>query len=229
MPEYTLELRTVIDLEGRDNIGLNDYPIFDEQYRDALNNKIIEHFWNREIGMESVSMFRQQLRRKMHEIMPYWNQHYKATQIQFDPLKTMSIKSVSGSTGETNTTGEGNSDTTSTSKARAVGSTMPQVMLSGNGDYADSANDNVGETEATGTTSETQSTTSNGNVDTDTSGYQGSAAILIAEYRATFVNTDMDVINQLEPLFMGIWGTTDDYFERGFTGYGYYGFRGFAF
>lgn len=229
MADFTIELREVLDLE-KGNIGLDSYPIFDEEYRPILNDKIIEHFWNREIGMESISMFRQQLRRKMNEIMPYWNQHYEASRVKFDPLKTVSIKSLSGTEGTSTTTGEGETSSQSDSKSRAVASAFPQMMLSDNGDYADTGQDNVSGTTASGTSAETQNTTNSGNVDTDTTGYQGSAAILIAEWRATFVNTDMDVIAQLEPLFMGIWGTTDDYFERGYSTYGYFnGFGGSTF
>jgi hypothetical protein len=222
MADFTMELWEVLELEESKDIGLCDYPIFDEEYRDCLNYKIIQHFWNREIGQESISMFRQQLRRKMNEIMPYWNQHYLASQIKFDPLKTISVKTVGDTTGQTETAGEGETTSSSDSKSRAVASNMPQVMLSGNGDYADTAQDNISNTAAKGSSTETQTTTNTGNVESESSGYQGSAAVLIAEYRATFVNTDMDVINQLEPLFMGIWGTTDDYFNGRVTSYGYY-------
>jgi hypothetical protein len=226
MAEYTMELWEVVEIET--DIGLNDYPIFDEGYRESLNNKIIEHYYNREIGMETISMFRQQLRKKMNEIMPYWNQQYLASQIEFDPLKTISVKTITGSDGETTVAGEGENTSTSNSKSRAVASSLPQVMLSGNGDYAESAQDNVSETSATGSNNETQTTNSTGNVDSETSGYQGSAAILIAEYRATLVNTDMDVINQLDTLFMGIWGSTDSYIERGYPRYGYFGHYGIS-
>ena len=229
MAEYTMELREIFELEGDNtDIGLSDYPIFEADYRAALNEKIIRHFFTREIGVETISMFKYQLRRKMHEIMPYWNQHYKASQIQFDPLKTVSMKTVSGTEGESTVVGEGDSTSSTNSKSRAVASNLPQVMLSGNGDYAESAQDNISETTATGGNNETQTTNSNGTVDTDTNGYQGSAAILIAEYRATLVNTDMDVINQLEPLFMGIWGSTDSFFEGGFPHYGHIGYFGIS-
>lgn len=227
MATYTMELWEVLELES--DIGLNQYPIFDEAYRDGLNKKIIEHFWSREIGQESISMFRQQLRKKMNEIMPYWNQQYEISRIKFDPLKTMSVKTVSGTEGQAIVTGEGESASSSDSKSRAVSSTFPQVQLSGNGDYADQAQDNISETKATGTTAETQTTNNSGTVDSETSGYQGNPAILIAEYRATLVNTDMDVINQLETLFMGIWDSSDDYLEGNRSYYGYHGISGFTF
>lgn len=227
MATYTMELWEVLDLQK--DIGLNHYPIFDEEYRECLNHKIIQHFWTREIGFESIPLFTQKLRAKMNEIMPFWNQQYKASQVQFDPLKTMSVKTVSGT--ESNGTVTGNGETTSTSdaKSRAVASNLPQVMLSGNGDYAESAQDNTSNTGASGTSTESQTTANTGSVDSETSGYQGSAAILIAEWRATMVNTDMDVIAQLETLFMGIWDSTDDYIEGGYAGYGYFGYNRLSF
>lgn len=223
MADFTIELRHVLEMES--DIGLNTYPIFDEEYRPALNDKIIQHFWNREIGMETISLFRQQLGKKMNEIMPFWNQQYEATRVKFDPLKTMSVKTVSGTEAAGTVSGTGESTSASDSKSRAVSSNLPQVMLSGNGDYAESAQDNISGTTANGTNASEQTTANTGKVDSETSGYQGSPAILIAEWRATMVNTDMDVINQLETLFMGVWGTTDSYFE-GTRPYGYYGLRG---
>jgi len=221
-----MELWEVLELET--DIGLTSYPIFDEAHRVVLNGKIIQHFWNREIGMETISMFRQQLRRRMNEIMPYWNQQYVATQKQFDPLKTMSIKTVSGTEANGTVTGSGESNSTSDAKSRAVSSTFPQGQLSDNGDYADAAQDNISNTTAAGSTAETQTTANTGSVDSETSGYNGNPAILIAEWRATMVNTDMDVIAQLETLFMGIWDSSDDYFERSYN-YGYNNALGFSF
>jgi hypothetical protein len=69
MSKYTTELRFIVEqgLQSRlaDNIeanwpliysdiGLDDYPIFQEAYRETLNNKIIRHYYTREIGAETV-------------------------------------------------------------------------------------------------------------------------------------------------------------------------------
>ena len=42
-----------------------------------------------------------------------------------------------------------------------------------------------------------------------TSGFNGSMSALLQEYRQTFLNIDLMVIQALEPLFMGIWGSGD--------------------
>lgn len=227
MADFTMELCEVVELS--DDFGLLDYPIFDESYRDHLNVKIVQHFWNREIGAETISMFRQQLRKRMHEIMPYWNQHYLATQRVYDPLKTIDIKTVADSTGANALTGSGTNTSGSDAKSQGIMSSFPQTMLMPNGDYADTGQTGISNTTATGSSTETQNSTNSGNVVSETSGYQGNPAILIAEYRATFVNTDMDIIGQLNDLFMGIWGLSDDYTTNGRSSfYGYYGY-GFSF
>lgn len=80
----TVELRRLTEL-GYD-FGLNDYPIFDESYRNVLNRKIIEHFWFREIGYETIHMFLFALNRKMREIMPLYNQRYKSELLNLEPF-----------------------------------------------------------------------------------------------------------------------------------------------
>src|SRR4051794_4007521 len=58
MGTFTMPLKTAIELAPKGDIGLNDYPIFDEAYRPTLNKKITDRYLNREIGMETISLFR---------------------------------------------------------------------------------------------------------------------------------------------------------------------------
>jgi len=64
-----------------------DYPIFDEAYKPELETKIINHFYTQEIGQETVGLFKQRLKTKMREIMPYYNQLYMSERLKFDPFK----------------------------------------------------------------------------------------------------------------------------------------------
>lgn len=84
MSNFTIELGTLFE-QGYP-LNLNDYPIYDEDYRQVLNNKIINHFYLREIGAETPDRFNFYLGRKMREIMPYYNQMYKSELLEFDPL-----------------------------------------------------------------------------------------------------------------------------------------------
>src|SRR5690625_4901770 len=112
MASFTMPLKRVIELTGGTvqlengiskltggDVGLQYYSIFDDDYRDILNVKIIDHYWNREIAHETIDMFQLATRRKMNEIMPYYNQLYESTKIEFDPLSTVKLNMVSNATG----------------------------------------------------------------------------------------------------------------------------------
>ena len=68
-----------------------DFPIFDESYRLPLEIKILKHFYTREIGLETVGLWKLKLDTKLNEIMPYYNQLYKSELIEFNPLYDVDI------------------------------------------------------------------------------------------------------------------------------------------
>lgn len=221
MPSFTMELFRAIELAPNGDIGLNDYPIFDSNYREGLNKKIIDHYYMREIGMETLGLFTFAMRRRMNEIMPYYNDLYKSQKINFDPLSTMDIRTVTS--GESQMEAEGTSTSSTTtdneSGSRAVQSTTPQVMLSGNGDYASGAADTTSKSKATGTGTDesSSSNTQQNSGESRTTGYQGSPSSLIMDYRRSLMNIDLLVIDDLSDLFMGVWDNGDNYMPYPFT------------
>lgn len=104
MSKYTTEVRFICEhLAGlSDSVGYNDvsdvikksrtkvfsfkYPIFDVNYKDTLETKILRHFYTREIGLETYGLWKLKLEAKMNEIMPYYNQLYESQLIEFNPL-----------------------------------------------------------------------------------------------------------------------------------------------
>lgn len=103
MSKYTTELRWIIEQTETNHktdghpggayltevysvLGLDAYPIFDESYRYGLNDKIIDHFYLREIGFETVGLFRRMMKRTMNEIMPYYNQLYSSLDLVDEPM-----------------------------------------------------------------------------------------------------------------------------------------------
>ena len=76
MSKYTITIKNLIDNEF--DFGLNDYPIFNESYRNILNQKILNHYYENEIGFETANLFKFYLNNKLNEIMPYYNQLYLA-------------------------------------------------------------------------------------------------------------------------------------------------------
>lgn len=186
MPTFTRKLSDIV-LNGFD-LGLTqlEYPIFDENYRPKLNDKIIKHYWNYEIGQETESMFHFMLNRKMNEIMPIYNQLYLSTKITFDPMQSVNYTDLFNNTftshgDESETNSETNSETAhgtentnsvadstnnASGKARTVNSETPQVLLSPNEDYASSAANTISENDniqnATTTGGKTDNTNASG-------------------------------------------------------------------
>lgn len=88
LSKYSIELG--VALSNQFPLNLDDYPIFDESYRQTLNDKIVRHYWFHEIGFETWDRFAHYLEVAMHEEMPYFNQLYKSELLKLDPLLTFS-------------------------------------------------------------------------------------------------------------------------------------------
>lgn len=205
------------------DIGLSHYPIFDEAYRPLLNGKIVRHYWNREIGVETPDLFKFNLETDMAEFMPYFNQVYDSTKLEFDPFSTIDMKTMSTAerSQDTSSEAESASTTDSTSQSRAVNSNTPQTQLKRDGDYATAGADSKGwgTNEGTGTETAAAKLEENGATDSQTMGYQGLTSEMLMRFRDTFVNIDRSVIESLSDNFMLITNSgsryTDSYtYER---------------
>ena len=104
MSKYTTEVRFICEtaagltesvgynsidevLDGaRDSVFDFDFPIFDESYRAVLENKILKHYYTREIGAETVGLWKLWLNTRLNEIMPYYNKLYESELIKFNPM-----------------------------------------------------------------------------------------------------------------------------------------------
>lgn len=104
MSKYTTEVRFICEeaaglVSSVGYLGVNDvintalpkvfnfdFPIFDEAYRPILEKKILKHYYTREIGLETVGLWKLFLDTKLNEIMPYYNQLYKSELISFNPM-----------------------------------------------------------------------------------------------------------------------------------------------
>ena len=110
----------VLSKETVDSIFNFDYPIFDEEYRYPLNKKILQHFYTREIGEETVGLWKLRLCQTLNEIMPYYNKLYKSELDEINPYyniditksgnKTKNSDKTSNSNGTENENTNGNSN-----------------------------------------------------------------------------------------------------------------------
>lgn len=76
----------VLDKSWNKIFDTGDWEIYDEEYRPILCKKILKHFYTREIGAETAGLWKLWLNQRMGEIMPYYNQLYKSTLLEFNPL-----------------------------------------------------------------------------------------------------------------------------------------------
>ena len=208
MAKYTTTIKTLLD--NNFDFGLQDYPIFDEDYREHLNDMILKHYYMAEIGFETAALFKQYLNNKMEEIMPYYNTLY---QLQKDLLNNaggidQNVNLTETYTHNVNTEGTSASTSNSDSENKGVTQNTPQGNLVNqninNFNYADgismgSANSNISDnSNTTGKTVEDYIKKIQGN-----NGQRYAYEVLI-EVKKNILSIDLEVINQLEDLFMGI-------------------------
>ena len=232
MAKYTIELRRICDIYGRDEVenwfkdyGMNKYltPTQIEQIqkfnvwsKDRLATKIVDHYYMREIGFETPALFKHYAKVKMQEIMERQFPKIYSNFLEYDPLSNVDF--TEEYTREITGTGknEGNSNSNSSNNASGlnVSSDTPQGQISKqdilNGTYA--SNTNASETESsindnTITTSNSESNT----IEKFTRHEEGDNGVIITnqrlvkEYREIIVAIDEEIINELNKLFMGLY------------------------
>ena len=142
MSKYTTEVRYICERAADldESVGYNDidevinkavpkvfdyeFPIFDEDYRNVICTKILRHFYTREIGFETVGLWKLKLKTKMFEIMPYFNQLYESELIKFNPLYDTDLHTtnVGDKNSENNRTGNKTGVSSGTSNSSQSGS-----------------------------------------------------------------------------------------------------------
>lgn len=205
-PDITTDQKIAIALPKIFNF---DFPIYDESYRSAFEDKLIRHFYFHEINITSIGRWKFMLREKLNLIMPVYNKMYEAVAIKYDPLidtqmhETYTRNNNLTSDSSTN----GNVTQKDTSNNSQVYSDLPQTTLHG-GDYATNSTQNEGTANSTQNASQTTNATSN-NKETyehDNTGFSSrSQQALLMEYYESLRNVDEMVFNELRELFMLIY------------------------
>ena len=97
-----------------------EFPIFDRNYLPTLETKILKHFYTREIGQETVGLWKLKLNTKLNEIMPYYNQLYNSELIEFNPMYDVNYtRSGSESLSQSESTSNSQSTTESHSSSQS--------------------------------------------------------------------------------------------------------------
>lgn len=220
MSKYTMELREIVSTFGRDEVKkwFSDYELSDyltpEEIavinergtwdKDQLAERIIDHYYTREIGTDAIGQFILFTKDKMRETMETYAPLIYSAAIKFDPLVNVDYTESYNASN----TGQSSSNSNSSGSGLTVNSDTPQGQISKSdilqGKYASSTGAN--ETENSVVDSSSNSGTQNytkkvkGN-----SGVSATAQALIKQYREYIRALNSDIVYELEPLFMGLY------------------------
>lgn len=208
MSKYTIEIRKICDLLTRNTVEswfkdyeLTDY-LTDEEIqvinergtwsKDKLAKKIIDYYYTREIGFETIELFRIHVKSKMNNIMESKLPLIYSSAIKYDPLVNVDVT----------TTVSRRVDDSASANGLTINSDTPQGninktdILSGN--YATSTQG--GESTNASQTLESSSTNTKGN-----SGVSATAQKMVEQYRQNIRAIDYEIIKELNTLFMGLY------------------------
>lgn len=160
--------------------------------KDKLARKIVDHYYMRESGLETIALFKHQAKILMEELMEEYLPLIYSTSIAYDPLVNVDV---------TTTTSRVVNDTANSS-GLTINSDTPQGEITKSnilaGTYASSTQG--GESTNASQMLESSTVNTKGN-----SGVSATAQKMIEQYRANIRAIDREIINKLNPLFMGLY------------------------
>ena len=220
MAKYTMEVRELISTFGEDEVKgwFSDYELSDfltdEEIRvitergtwskEKLCQRIIDHYFTREIGTDAVGQFILFVKDKMNEIMETYAPLIYSASIKYDPLVNVNFtEEYKGKSGNTSS-----SSSSTNGSGLTVNSDTPQGQINKNeilqGKYASSTSASESDSKVTGTTTDNGTNdyvkTTKGN-----SGVSATSQAMIRQYRDIIRAINTEIIYELEPLFMGIY------------------------
>lgn len=204
MAKYTITIKTLID--NNFDFQMTNYPIFDENYRKTLNNNILHHYYENEIGFETAPLFRFYLNQKLNEIMPYYNELYKVQKKLIDDKLLLNNVNLTEELKGSNTT-----KTSSVSQSTNKGKNLFQDTPQGNISQQDINAQNVYATNITlNDNSINDNSSANGSgtneyIKTIIGNNGGKFNIdILNDIKNNLMNIDLMIINELYDLFMQI-------------------------
>lgn len=187
----TLELRKFIEC-GAILFDPNDkYPIWKEEHRPELEKKIIEHYYNSEIGFETWGRFKHEVNVRMREIMPYYVDIYKTTQYEYNPIENYSMQEEFTDESKNNATSEGGQVERT--------SDTPQSSIDNLDNYLSGATKVDSHGKSDSKTDNKHKGWRKGNIGVTTTQQ------MIEQERKVTLNLDVEIIEKLQDLFLGVY------------------------
>lgn len=220
MSKYTTELRFVCATYTRPIVEgwFKDYELSDyltptqiETIENAgiwtkskLAKKIVDHYYMREIGLETPALFEHYAKVFMQEIMERKLPLIYSNSIQYDPLVNVDYTESF----ERSATGSATSSSINNGSGLAVNSDTPQGQISKEDILAGTYATSTGASESTSNINDNSNTTNAENYTKRVKGNSGVSATaqkMVYQFRENIIAIDEDIIKELDKLFMGIY------------------------
>lgn len=187
------------------------------EYKAHICKKILKHYYTREIGAETVGLWKLWMNERLETIYQYYDQLYQSTLIQFDPMKdvnyTRTLLRDLDNTGTASGSNSGSNSETTGNTHRDLYSDTPQGAITGleNENYLTNARKVTDAGTLSGTNSGQFSSATTDNTDENITetiiGKRNGTSYskLLQEFRDTIINLDMMIIDEFKDLFFGLW------------------------
>ena len=171
--------------------------------KDKLANMIVNHYYMRELGQETIGLFIHTAKYTMEELMEEYLPLIYSASIEYDPLVNVDYTETFSRNANVDNTGQ----SVSNSSSLGVNSDTPQGQISKSGILAGDYASSTGASEidsTTNTISGSESTEDYTKRMKGNSGVSATAQKMIEQYRNNIRAINKEIIDRLEPLFMGL-------------------------
>lgn len=228
MASYTMELRKVIDIYGREEVEswFSSYELKDfltpeqiqqiQKYnvwtKEKLAKQIVDHYYMREIGFETPALFAHYAKVTMNELMGSYLLKIYTQFLEYDPLSSVDYTEEYTREIEGNSEGSSNSNSKNSAEGFNINNDTPQKRITkqdlDSGLYASSTNQSETSSEIQ---DKTNTEASSKTVEKYTHSMKGDNGVivtnqyLVREFRELATNFNLEIINDLNKLFMGLY------------------------
>lgn len=228
MAKYTMELRRIVDIFGRDEVEswfssynladfltpeqiaqINKYNVWSKE---KLASQIVDHYYMREIGFETPALFKHYAKLTMNELMGSYLLKIYTQFLEYDPLSSVDYTEEYTREIEGSSEGSSNSNSQNSAEGFNINNDTPQQKITkqnlDSGIYASSTNQSETSSQIQ---DETNTEASSKTVEKYTHSMKGDNGVivtnqyLVREFRELATNFNLEIINDLNKLFMGLY------------------------
>lgn len=228
MATYTMELRKVIDYYGREEVEswFSSYNLADfltpeqiaqiQKYnvwsKEKLAKQIVDHYYMREIGFETPALFKHYAKLTMNELMGSYLLKIYTQFLEYDPLSSVDYTEEYTREIEGSSEGSSNSNSKNSAEGFNINNDTPQQRITkqnlDSGIYASTTNQSETSSEIE---DKTNTEASSKTIEKYTHSMKGDNGVivtnqyLVREFRELATNFNLEIINDLNKLFMGLY------------------------